>query len=120
MLGEFGEISKFQGSPMARIAILFPKKFEEPEYRKPAEAFRKAGHELVHVGGEAKKREKRKIQGNLGKIDKSVKEVSVQDFDALLIPGGYFPDRLEFAEAELQFVRAFMESGKLVFGAGRK
>jgi protease I len=120
VLGEIEEISKFQGSPMARIAIIFPQKFEESEYRKPAEAFRKAGHELVHVGGEAKKREKRKIRGNLRRIDKSVKEVSVHDFDALLIPGGYFPDRLEFAEDEFEFVRAFMESGKFVFGAGRK
>ena len=38
-------------SPMARIAILFPQRFEEPEYRKPAEAFHRAGHELVHLGG---------------------------------------------------------------------
>lgn len=105
---------------MAKIAVIFAQKFEESEYRKPAEAFREAGHELIHIGGEEKKTEKRKTQEGPVKIDKSVKEVSVHDFDALLIPGGYYPDRLEFPEDEFQFVKAFVESGKLVFGTGRK
>ncbi|MBU1206042.1 MAG: hypothetical protein KKH04_03800 [Proteobacteria bacterium] len=47
---------------MAKIAVIFAQKFEESEYRKPAEAFREAGHELIHVGGEEKKTEKRKTQ----------------------------------------------------------
>lgn len=47
---------------MAKIAVIFAQKFEESEYRKPAEAFREAGHELIHVGGEEKKTEKRKNQ----------------------------------------------------------
>lgn len=107
-------------SPMAKIAIIFPKKFEDLEYRKPAETFRHAGHELVHLGGQAKEKENSQIQVGPWEIEKSIDEVSVQEFDALLIPGGYHPERLEFTEEELLFVMAFLETGKPVFGSGRK
>lgn len=83
---------------MARIAIIFPQKFEELEYRKPAEAFRRAGHELVHLIGQAKEKEKSHIQGGSRKIEKPIQEASVREFDAHLIPGGYYPERLELEE----------------------
>ena len=105
---------------MARIAIIFPQRFEEMEYRKPAEAFRRAGHKLVHLIGRAKEREEGQIQGSPWKIEKSIQGASVQEFDALLIPGGYYPERLEFSEEELNFVMAFLETGKPIFGTGRK
>jgi protease I len=35
---------------MSRIAVLITDMFEDVEYTKPAEAFRKGGHDLVHVG----------------------------------------------------------------------
>ncbi|CVK31709.1 DJ-1/PfpI family protein [Methanoculleus bourgensis] len=35
---------------MSRIAVLITDMFEDIEYTKPAEAFRAAGHDLVHVG----------------------------------------------------------------------
>lgn len=105
---------------MAKIAIIFPKKFEELEYRKPAKYFRQAGHELVHLGGRAKEKETSPIPGRPRKIEKSIEEVSVREFDALLIPGGYYPERLEFAEEEWHFVMAFLETGKPIFGTGQK
>jgi hypothetical protein len=37
-----------------------------------------------------------------------------------LIPGGYYPERLKFAEEELHFFRKFLETGKPVFGTGLK
>jgi protease I len=103
---------------MAKIAIIFPQRFEEPEYRKAAEAFHRAGHELVHLEGRGK--EEKQNQGSPWKTGKPIKEVSVEDFDALLIPGGYHPERLEFAEEELHFFRKFLETGKPVFGTGLK
>jgi putative intracellular protease/amidase len=35
---------------MTRIAVLIGKDFEDSEYTQPAEAFKKAGYELVHLG----------------------------------------------------------------------
>ena len=113
---------------MAKIAIIFPQRFAEPEYRKAAEAFHRAGHELVHLEGREK--EEGQIRGSRRKTGKPIEEVSVEDFDALLIPGGYYPERLEFAEEELHFFRKFLETyiedilnletGKPVFGTGLK
>lgn len=48
-------------------------------------------------------------------IDKSVSEVEVDDFDALLIPGGYSPDKLRVDEDAVRFTADFVTSGKPVF-----
>jgi protease I len=48
-------------------------------------------------------------------IDQAVKDVSVADFDALLIPGGYSPDRLRADADAVRFAKEFVESGKPVF-----
>jgi protease I len=48
-------------------------------------------------------------------IDKAVRNVSVDDFDALLIPGGYSPDKIRVDENAVKFARDFVNSGKPVF-----
>ena len=40
------------------------------------------------------------------KIDKSIDSVSVDDFDALLIPGGYSPDKLRVDANVVKFIVA--------------
>jgi protease I len=100
---------------MCKIAVIITDMFEDSEYASPAAAFKQAGHQLIHVGlvrGQTVKGEK---EGTPVKIDKAVKDVSVNDFDALLIPGGYSPDQLRVDENAVQFVRSFAESGKPVF-----
>lgn len=99
---------------MSRIAVLITDMFEDIEYTKPAEAFREAGHDLIHIGlfaGET-------VRGKNGEaevtIDRAVSDVSVDDFDALFIPGGYSPDKLRAHDAPVEFVREFVESGKPV------
>jgi protease I len=49
------------------------------------------------------------------KIDKAVKDVSVDEFDALFIPGGYSPDKLRVDEDAVRFAGEFVKSGKAVF-----
>lgn len=100
---------------MAIIAVIIDDLFEDSEYQKPVEAFRKAGHELIHVGLKANAVVKGKKLGTEVKIEKSVGEVSAEDFDALLIPGGYSPDRLRANENAVSFVREFVKSGNPVF-----
>lgn len=100
---------------MSKIAVIITDMFEDSEYFRPAEAFKKAGYQLVHVGlikGQTVKGEK---EATPVKIEKAAKDVSVDEFDALLIPGGYSPDRLRVDENAVQFVRRFVESGKPVF-----
>ena len=45
-------------------------------------------------------------------VDTTVDRVAETDFDALVIPGGYAPDKLRRSDAVLSLVRAFDDAGK--------
>jgi protease I len=113
------EIKK-NGSPakevvMSRIAVIIDEGFEDSEYQEPMQALKNAGHEIVHIG----LKENSEVKGLLNRvkvhIDKAVKSTSVDDFDALLIPGGSSPDHLRADGEAVTFVRDFVESGKPIF-----
>ena len=99
---------------MARIAVLITDMFQDVEYQRPAEAFRKAGHALTHVGLRAGVT----VRGEHGfslPVDIAVKDASAREFDALFIPGGYSPDKLRVNEDALRFVKEFFTADKPVF-----
>lgn len=100
---------------MQKIAVLIAKDFEDSEYTKPAEAFKEAGYTLVHIGLKEGDTVIGKKEGTPVKIDMDVKNARPQEFDAMLIPGGYSPDNLRAYDEPVQFVREFMQSGKPVF-----
>jgi len=100
---------------MAKIAVIIDDMFEDVEYTEPADAFRGEGHELMHIGLKQGKKVKGKKKGTEVTIDRSVKDVSPDQFDALLIPGGYSPDRLRADKDAVIFTRKFLDSGKPVF-----
>ncbi|WP_286474885.1 type 1 glutamine amidotransferase domain-containing protein [Methanobacterium sp. CWC-01] len=100
---------------MATVAVIMDDWFEDVEYTQPAAAFEKAGHELVIIGLEKGKVVTGKRQKVQATIQRSLGDVSVDEFDALLIPGGYSPDRLRAHEMAVQFVKDFTKSGKPVF-----
>ena len=45
-------------------------------------------------------------------VDRAVEGLSAEDFDALVIPGGFAPDKLRRSETVLDLVRDFDASGK--------
>jgi protease I len=100
---------------MSKIAVIITDLFEDDEYTKPVEAFKHAGHELVNVGLKAGLKVKGKKKDTPATVDKAVKDVSVDDFDALLIPGGYSPDKLRVDPDAVRFAGEFVTSGKPVF-----
>jgi protease I len=104
-----------EGRKMSRIAIIISDMFEDSEYTEPAKAFKRAGHELVNIGIKTGETVKGKKNGTPVKVEKSVKEVTVGDFDALLIPGGYSPDKLRVDDDAVRFAKEFVESNKPVF-----
>src|SRR5215510_12571130 len=79
---------------MSKIAILLDQMFEDSEFRLPYDRLRAAGDQVEIVGIEAR----REVVGKQGKervkIEKSARDVSEHDYDALVIPGGYSPDHL--------------------------
>jgi protease I len=99
---------------MARIAMIADDMFEDSELRQPYDRLREAGHEVVLVGLEAGKQ----ITGKRGRekltVERAVQDVSADAFDALVIPGGYSPDRLRMSRPMVAFTRAFFDQEKLV------
>ncbi len=100
---------------MKKIAVIVDDLFEDSEYSEPQKAFTDTGFEVVNIGLEKGKTVTGKRQKTTIRIDESIHDVSVDDFDALLIPGGYSPDKLRAHDEPVKFVRAFVESGKPVF-----
>lgn len=103
-----------RGGPIARIAFILGEMFEDAEFREPYDRLGKAGHEVVVIGSVAMK----PIQGKRGTEtvvpDQSIHDVTPGEFDALVIPGGYSPDRLRMDSAMVDFTREFAHSGKPV------
>jgi protease I len=99
---------------MARIAMIADDMFEDVELRQPWDRLREAGHEVVLVGLEQGKQ----ITGKQGRekltVERAVQDVRADDFDALVIPGGYSPDKLRTSRPMVAFTRAFFDQGKLV------
>lgn len=99
---------------MAKVAILAGEGFEDSEFHVPCRRLRNAGHEVRIVG--VKRSET--VHGKRGKIEarieQSARDATVDEYDALVIPGGQAPDRLRLDTDIVKFTRAFMESGKPV------
>jgi protease I len=100
---------------MARIAVIIANMFEDSEYAEPVKAFKNAGHEIIHVGIKVGETVKGMKKNTPVVIDKEVGGLSIGDFDALLIPGGYSPDGLRIYPEAVRFAREFVESGKPIF-----
>lgn len=100
---------------MGTIAILIDEDFEDSEYTTPAQALKEAGHHITHIGLQKGTVVKGKKEQTPVTIDQSVNESSADDFDALLIPGGYSPDRLRAHSEPVEFVRSFAETDKPIF-----
>ena len=99
---------------MSKVATVITDQFEDVEFTEPADAIRQAGHEVVTIEKEAGKT----VSGKHGEqvtIDQAIADVSPEDFDALLIPGGFSPDLLRDDERFVQFAKSFMDAKKPVF-----
>src|SRR5688572_23943740 len=94
-----------------RVAMLVEQQYQEMEVWYPVYRLREAGCKVVLVGPDAGATYPSKL-GYPAKSDKAAKDVSPDDFDALVIPGGFAPDFLRRSEAVLTFVRRFAEQNK--------
>lgn len=98
---------------MAKVAIVLGKDFEDVEFEVPLTRLREQGHDVVVVGKSTDE-----VTGKKGEItyrpDVAVGDVSAEEFDALVIPGGYSPDQLRTDEAVVRFVKAFGDRGRPV------
>jgi len=96
-----------------RIALFVEDEFEDRELTGPLEALRAAGAEVTVVGPAAGA-EYRGKKGHVAVADLAAGAARVDDFDALVIPGGHAPDRMRMRHAMVDLAREAMESGKPV------
>lgn len=99
---------------MSKIVAIMTNYVEDIEYQSPDETLHAAGHTVDLVENEANK----EIVGKHGAAfmtDKGIDEVTVEQYDALLIPGGFSPDQLRTDTRYVKLVRDFLLADKPIF-----
>src|SRR5699024_553208 len=96
------------------IAVLVTDMVEEIELTDPVSAYENAGHTVDIISNEANKT----ITGKNGdkiEADKGIDDVNTNDYDALLIPGGFSTDLLRVNPKHSEFAKDFFTSHKPIF-----
>lgn len=96
------------------IAILATDMVEEIELTNPVEAYKEAGHTVEIISNERNKTITGK-NGNDIQADRGIDEVHANDYDALLVPGGFSPDLLRINPKNSEFAKAFFQNDKPIF-----
>lgn len=96
-----------------RVAILVEDEFEDGELTGPLEALRAAGA-VVTIVGPMQGATYRGKRGEVIASDLAAGAARMKDFDALVIPGGYAPDKMRMRHAMVDLTRDAMEAGKPV------
>jgi len=101
-----------------KIAILAADGVEKVELERPRAALTGEGAQVQLLSlktGEIQARNHDLEPAGSFVVDRAVSDASVDEFDALILPGGTVnPDKLRLDESAVAFVRAFVNSGKPV------
>ncbi len=99
---------------MAKVAVLLAEGFEESQFQLPYQRLQKAGHDLLIVGRQRGEcvHDRRGVDETW--IEGAVSAYSADDFDALVIPGGYAADQRPLGAEAVEFVRGFLVEEKVV------
>ena len=100
-----------------KVAILLaPAGSEQVEFTEPKKAVQEAGADVDVIGaepGEARTYNHDLEPGETFIVDKTFDQVSADDYDALLIPGGTVgADKLRGDAGAVRFIRGFFQAGK--------
>ncbi len=97
-----------------RIAILAEEDFEDSELVEPLRALKNAGAKVVIVGSGSAESYRGKRGTATIKVDTTASEVKAEDFDGIIVPGGYAPDKMRLHQSMIDLVRQVHDSGKVV------
>lgn len=96
-----------------RVAVLVEKFYEDLELWYPVFRLREAGCDVKIVGPRAGETFASK-HGYPAKSDVAACDVRAEDFDAVVIPGGYSPDHMRRTRAMVEFVTEAARLGKVL------
>ncbi len=109
---------------MSNILILATDGFEQSELVEPRDYFQKAGHHVhiasLQLGDQEQaptsiKGWDKSDWGESVPVDKQLSDVTPEDYDALVLPGGQMnPDKLRLEPSVISFIKAFAKTGKPV------
>ena len=99
---------------MAKVAFVLGDDFEDSEFKVPYDRIREAGHKVTVVGTEPNK----EVKGKKGKEkftpEAGPGDVNADQFDAVVIPGGYSPDKLRTDDGIVALVQKIYGADKPV------
>ncbi|WP_275786428.1 type 1 glutamine amidotransferase domain-containing protein [Pararhizobium gei] len=101
----------------SKILILATHGYERSELRVPLDKLKKTGAQVkvASIEKDPIKSWDEKDWGDTVDVDLLAKDVKLEDFDALVLPGGQInPDVLRHDEDAMRIVREFVQSGKVV------
>ncbi len=97
-----------------KIAILAEQDFEDSELIEPMRAMKNAGVRVVIVGSGSQETYRGKRGSATVRVDATADEVKAEDFDAIVVPGGYAPDKMRLHQPMVALVRKAHDSGKVI------
>jgi protease I len=100
--------------PAKRVALLIEEDFEDRELPLLVELLRKTGLSVTIVGPAAGAEYRGKRRDAVMKSDIAAGTAHAKDFDVVVIPGGYAPDRIRLRHAMVDLVRDTLDLGKPV------
>lgn len=96
-----------------RVAMFVEEKYQDLELHVPYHRLREEGCTVTLLGVDGGK-SYNSLSNYPAKADKAIGSASVSDYDALIIPGGYAPDKMRLNPAFAKFTRELYNAGKVV------
>ena len=97
-----------------RVGILVEQGFEDSELAETVRALSDSGAVVVIIGS-GSSLSYRGLRGKLRvRADSTAEDVRVDQLDALVIPGGYAPDKMRLHQSMVDLVRRAHDAGKIV------
>jgi protease I len=97
-----------------RIAILAEEDFEDSELMEPLRAMKDARASVLIVGSGSKRVYKGKRGSAEVTVDTTADKVEASQFDAIIVPGGYAPDKMRLHQPMVDLVRKAHAQGKII------
>jgi protease I len=97
-----------------RVAILAEADFEDSELIEPMRALKGTSARVLIIGSGSQETYRGKRGSATARVDATADEVKAEDFDAVIVPGGYAPDKMRLHQSMIDLIRKAHDLGKVV------
>ncbi|MBN1376011.1 MAG: type 1 glutamine amidotransferase [Dehalococcoidia bacterium] len=97
-----------------RVAILVEEGYEDSELVEPVRAMKDAGARIIFIGNDMNKTYKGKRGVTSIHPDTTADKIGIDEFDAIIIPGGHAPEKMRLYQAMIDLVKKAFETGKII------